>query len=98
MTNTTTLTPEAQRAVTALATARKMSAEAKKIEDAAKAVINEALTEAGAEFGTDNNGTVIVERVGGTNTSTDRTILAALYPEALTASTKTTPYTKLITK
>lgn len=96
--NTTTLSPEAQRAVTALATARKMTAEAKKIEDAAKAVINEALTEAGADFGTDNNGTVIVERVGGTTTSTDRTILASLYKEAFDATTRVTAYTKLVTK
>lgn len=98
MTNTTTLTAEAQRAVTALATARKMVAEAKKIEDAAKAILNDALTTANATHGTDANGTVIVERVTSANTSTDRTILAALYPEALAASTKTTPYTKLVVK
>ena len=82
--NTTALSPEAQRAVTALATARKMVAEAKKIEDAAKAVLNAELTEANATHGTDTNGTVLVERVTASNTSTDRTILAALYPEALT--------------
>ena len=96
--NTTTLSPEAQRAVTALATARKMTAEAKKIEDAAKALINTVLTEAGATFGTDANGTVLIERVTSTNTSTDRTILALIAPEALAASTKTTEYTKLVVK
>lgn len=98
MTNTTTLNAEALRAVTALATARKMVAEAKKIEDAAKALLNDTLTKANATHGTDANGTVVVERVTSTNTHTDRTVLASLYPEALAASTRVTEYTKLVTK
>jgi hypothetical protein len=98
MTNTTTLNAEAQRAVTALATARKMAAEAKRIEDAAKAVINEALTAANATHGTDTNGTVIVERQTGTNTSFDRKTLEALFKPAFDATVRVTEYTKLVTK
>jgi hypothetical protein len=98
MTNTTVLNAEAQRAVSALETARKMVAEAKRIEDAAKAVLNEALTEANATHGTDSNGTVIVERVTSTNTSFDRKTLEALYKEAFDATIRVTTYTKLVTK
>lgn len=92
----TTLSPEAQRAVTALATARKMVAEAKRIEDAAKAVINAELPE--GALGADGNGTVIVERATGTNGSFDRKALETLYPEAFTATFRTTTYTKLVIK
>ena len=98
MTNTTTLTAEAQRAVTALDTARKMVAEAKRIEDAAKAVLNAELTEASATHGLDSNGTVIVERVTSTNTSFDRKTLEALYKEAFDATIRVTTYTKLVVK
>ena len=96
MTSTTALSPEAQRAVTALATARKMTAEAKRIEDAAKAVINAELPE--GALGTDGNGTVIVERAIGTNGSFDRKALETLYPEAFTATFRQTTYTKLVVK
>ena len=96
MTNTVTLSPEAQRAVTALETARKMVAEAKRIEDQAKAVINAELTE--GALGTDTNGTVIVERTIATNGSFDRKALETLYPEAYNATYRTTTYTKLVIK
>ena len=96
MSNVTTLSPEAQRAVVALATARKMVAEAKRIEDAAKAVINAELVEGAT--GTDSNGTVIVERTVATNGSFDRKALETLYPEAFTATYRTTTYTKLVVK
>jgi hypothetical protein len=98
MTNTTTLSAEAHRAVTALATARKMVAEAKRIEDAAKAVINAELTEANATHGTDENGTVVVERVTGTNGSFNRADLKTLFPEAFAATFRETTYTKLVVK
>jgi hypothetical protein len=98
MTNTLTLSAELLGYKEALATARRMVVEAKRIEDAAKAHLNAALKEANATHGTDSNGTVVIELVTSTNTSTDRTILAALYPEALEASTKTTTYTKLVVK
>lgn len=96
MTNTTTLSAEALRAVKALDTARKMVAEAKKIEDAAKALINAELPE--GALGTDTNGTVVVERAIGTNGSFDRKALETLYPEAFTATYRQTTYTKLVIK
>lgn len=92
----TTLSPEAQRAVTALETARRMTAEAKRIEDAAKAVINAELPE--GALGADNNGTVLVERAIGTNGSFDRKALETLYNEAFVATFRTTTYTKLVIK
>jgi hypothetical protein len=96
MTNTTALSPEAQRAVKALETARRMTAEAKRIEDAAKAVINAELPE--GALGTDDNGTVLVERAIGTNGSFDRKALETLYNEAFVATFRTTTYTKLVIK
>ena len=96
MTNTTALSPEAQRAVKALETARRMTAEAKRIEDASKAVINAELPE--GALGTDDNGTVIVERAIATNGSFDREGLKTFAPEIFAKFFRTTTYTKLVIK
>ena len=96
MTNTTALSPEAQRAVKALETARRMTAEAKRIEDASKAVINAELPE--GALGTDDNGTVIVERAIGTNGSFDRKGIETLHPEVFARFFRQTTYTKLVIK